>query len=58
MTDTPRYEKDSPHDGEEPRCSFCGRTRHEVKAMFRSDKARICDQCISKMKADNPTPDR
>ena len=51
MTDTPRYEKDKPRADDDTRCSFCGRPRNEVKAMFRSDQARICDQCISKMKA-------
>ncbi|WP_297215990.1 ATP-dependent Clp protease ATP-binding subunit ClpX [uncultured Desulfovibrio sp.] len=28
------------------RCSFCGRSEHEVKNLIVQDNARICDQCI------------
>jgi len=52
MNDTPRFEK--VHDSQDdPQCSFCGRKRSEVQAMFRSDNARICNHCISKLKQDD-----
>ncbi|MDF1781286.1 MAG: ClpX C4-type zinc finger protein [Alcanivoracaceae bacterium] len=50
MDDKKDYEKVAA-DNEET-CSFCGKKRSEVKAIFRNENARICDQCISKMKQD------
>lgn len=31
---------------EEPRCSFCGRTRNEVDKLISGPGVYICDQCI------------
>ena len=31
---------------EEPRCSFCGRSRMEVKILLSGNKAFICEQCV------------
>ena len=31
---------------DELRCSFCGRSEHEVNNLIVQDNARICDQCI------------
>ena len=56
MSDTPRYEKVSDTQGEDPVCSFCGRKRSEVKMMFRSDDARICNLCIANLKQNSDTP--
>ena len=53
MSDTPRYEKVSSTEGEDTVCSFCGRKRSEVKMMFRSEDARICNHCIAKLKQSN-----
>lgn len=52
-TTPPGFEREalSDTDAEHSNCSFCGRARTEVNAMFRSHKARICDLCISDMKA-------
>lgn len=49
----PGFEREalSDADAAHSNCSFCGRARDEVNAMFRSHKARICDRCISDMKA-------
>lgn len=31
---------------DDPRCAFCGRRSSEVRRMFRSHDARICDRCV------------
>lgn len=48
----PGFEREAMSDADAAHssCSFCGRARSEVNAMFRSHKARICDRCISDMK--------
>ena len=33
-------------DQEEPRCSFCGKLRGEVKRLITSRSAQICDECV------------
>jgi ClpX C4-type zinc finger len=30
-----------------PFCSFCGKTRDEVRALVAGDAAFICDQCVA-----------
>ncbi len=56
MTDSPRFEKVTDNKEDLP-CSFCGRKRSEVQAMFRSDSARICNLCIVKLKQQHSNDD-
>jgi len=43
-------------------CSFCGKTRHEVKQLIAGPKVFICDQCVNMLheileeKTGNPDP--
>lgn len=39
--------KRPPKDGEQVRCSFCGKSEYEVKNLIVQDNARICDECIA-----------
>ena len=40
---------------EEESCSFCGRPPEEVRQMFSSSTARICDQCVKELFAECST---
>lgn len=49
---TTRERRDRP-EKDDPQCSFCGRRRSEVRRMFRSHDARVCDHCVQKFRDDD-----